>query len=467
MAFLRIHTGAKSGTVLQIKEPTVTIGRGEKVTVRLPDEGASRQHAEIFRVGELYFIRDLNSRNGTFVNDRRITEVILRGEDQIRIGETVLLFLERQDSLQSRLLKIQDGAAGLDSFRFRDTMVSAKAQTKPLARKAPHKNVALRVAQIIADETSIQAIYDDVVREVAQAFEGDRADLFLVEAVEPEIQLRSLASYDTKREGEVAISRTIVKEAIDHRDAVLCSNAVMDERFGEAQSVLKHALKSVLCVPLMAAGSTLGVLYVSNSQQAEAFSTEDLDQALQVGLELGALLRMLKLAEDREKVFKNALLLSVHVAAGDAAPVPAALAVATHSRAIAQTLGLSPEEVIGAWVAGAIHDLAISDGGGGHGMAKAAADLPGLQPILDAVECQDERHDGSGKPHGKVGDEIPLLGRVLSFAKEIDRLVRQGGPDGKSMTLEQALASLRSAAGEKFQADIVQAAMVAHRNGIL
>ena len=485
MALLRIHSGSRSGTSIAIQDPSLTIGRGEKVTLRLQDEGASRRHAEIFRVGGLYFIRDLDSRNGTYVNDHRITEVVLRAEDQIRIGETVLLFLEREDSVRSRVLRIQNGSEPLDSIKFRDTMVRAQSPSKPLEKKGARKNLTRRVAEIIAGEVDEQAIFDEVVREAAQAFESDRVDLLWIDSSEPELRFRSLSSFDTKKDGEIAISRTILLEAVERREAILCSNAGSDQRFGEAQSIMIHAIRSVICAPMLVLGTASAVLYISNSHRPEAFDKEDLEIAVQVCLQLSALLGMLEVFQSREETLRSALLLAVR-AAGDRKAdgrgaggergrgeeelktLEPSFSVASYSRAIAHAFGLPLEQVMSAWVAGALHSLrAPADEASREALRALAAGIPGLDPILDAVECQDERHDGSGKPKGRMGDEIPILGRVLSLAKEIDLLTRSGGPQGKGMSLHQALALLRETSGEKFQTDIVQACLVAHRSGKL
>ena len=68
------------------------IGRADDAAVHLPDPRVSRRHAMVEQVGEAYHITDLESANGTFVNDRRITEPTpLRPGDTIRIGRSELV----------------------------------------------------------------------------------------------------------------------------------------------------------------------------------------------------------------------------------------------------------------------------------------------------------------------------------------------------------------------------------------
>jgi hypothetical protein len=68
-----------------------TIGRGEKNTLQLDDEQASRNHAVIVRSNEGVWLQDLGSTNGTQVNGRLIRQpVMLESRDRVRIGNTVL-----------------------------------------------------------------------------------------------------------------------------------------------------------------------------------------------------------------------------------------------------------------------------------------------------------------------------------------------------------------------------------------
>jgi pSer/pThr/pTyr-binding forkhead associated (FHA) protein len=70
----------------------VTIGRSNDAPMRLTDQLASRTHARIDRRGSTFVLTDLNSTNGTFVNDRSVHDHVLRDGDRIRIGRTQLTF---------------------------------------------------------------------------------------------------------------------------------------------------------------------------------------------------------------------------------------------------------------------------------------------------------------------------------------------------------------------------------------
>lgn len=81
-----------AGGTLPVSADGVIIGRDPSCDLVLDDPEASRQHARISLSGGQWQIQDLRSRNGTFVEDRRVPSYSLRGGERIRIGQTELTF---------------------------------------------------------------------------------------------------------------------------------------------------------------------------------------------------------------------------------------------------------------------------------------------------------------------------------------------------------------------------------------
>ncbi len=86
--------GLTAGTVLPL-EGGLSIGRAPNNGLPVDDSFMSHMHARVMRRGSFFYVEDLGSTNGTFVNDQRITgDAQLRVRDQIRLGETVLRYEE-------------------------------------------------------------------------------------------------------------------------------------------------------------------------------------------------------------------------------------------------------------------------------------------------------------------------------------------------------------------------------------
>jgi pSer/pThr/pTyr-binding forkhead associated (FHA) protein/multidrug efflux pump subunit AcrA (membrane-fusion protein) len=87
-----------------------TIGRSADCSIRLDDGSASGHHAYIAAEGDALIVRDLESTNGTFVNESQITETTLHHGDVVRIGVTELRFLfSYQDPPAQVVLQFTDG----------------------------------------------------------------------------------------------------------------------------------------------------------------------------------------------------------------------------------------------------------------------------------------------------------------------------------------------------------------------
>lgn len=89
-AFLIFEEGILKGRKVPINKHSVIIGRGGRnmdCDIILPERQVSRQHAEIYLDQGLYYLRDLGSKNGTYVNDQLITEAVrLQDSDLIQIA---------------------------------------------------------------------------------------------------------------------------------------------------------------------------------------------------------------------------------------------------------------------------------------------------------------------------------------------------------------------------------------------
>ncbi len=98
---LTVLTGNAAGTTFKVVKGNALIGRGEKAEVRILDDGVSRFHARLrYDTGGRLYVSDLESRNGTFVNGRKIDDdTRLEAGDKIQVGRTTVLRFEYQDAL--------------------------------------------------------------------------------------------------------------------------------------------------------------------------------------------------------------------------------------------------------------------------------------------------------------------------------------------------------------------------------
>ena len=94
MASLLVISGSTAGDYYLLGQETVVLGRDESSPIQIVDEAVSRRHLRITATGKgSYAIEDLDSANGTFVNDAKLGSARSLGDgDVVRLGNTELMF---------------------------------------------------------------------------------------------------------------------------------------------------------------------------------------------------------------------------------------------------------------------------------------------------------------------------------------------------------------------------------------
>jgi two-component system, cell cycle response regulator len=102
---------------------TLRIGRERGNQIVLPSDSVSRRHCRIDKRKSAWFVKDLGSTNGTYVNDELIEEYQLRRGDQIKVGDTIFKYLSGQD-VEAQYhetiyrMTIMDGLTNVHNKRF-------------------------------------------------------------------------------------------------------------------------------------------------------------------------------------------------------------------------------------------------------------------------------------------------------------------------------------------------------------
>src|SRR5258708_2800959 len=85
--------GPDLGKRIELGSAAFQIGRSARNDLFIDQESVSRSHARITFDGRAHWVQDLQSTNGTFLNDDPVQERVLRDGDQLRIGQTILKFM--------------------------------------------------------------------------------------------------------------------------------------------------------------------------------------------------------------------------------------------------------------------------------------------------------------------------------------------------------------------------------------
>lgn len=140
---MRLRYTNSDGTVAEIKlgDRPLTIGRNPDSDIVLIDDRLSRIHCGLRLWDGEYYLKDLKSRNGTFVNGRRIEVTTLKPGDEVKVGQTILTFED-------------ENAPGADTaiHELNQEMAGGKGYTTILREIAPEVKRAPAPAPAAAPE---------------------------------------------------------------------------------------------------------------------------------------------------------------------------------------------------------------------------------------------------------------------------------------------------------------------------
>ena len=106
-----------------LADEAITVGRGAENRIVLDNDSVSRRHCRTEKRNGQWYVVDLDSTNGTYVNDEQVTELALRRGDQVKIGDTIVKFLSGSD-LEAQYhetiynMTIIDGLTGINNKRY-------------------------------------------------------------------------------------------------------------------------------------------------------------------------------------------------------------------------------------------------------------------------------------------------------------------------------------------------------------
>ena len=273
MASLFVIQGADQGKRFELADGAVGLGRDGSNAIRLHDHEVSRKHAEVRRDGEGFRVVDVGSANGTYLNGEPVDQAPLKAGDQLRVGQSVMLFDAAAPSSREMTSRVDFLALASPDDRSA-ILKSIPADEGPRVLQAPGSAgewlkerlaslaVMYRAAQTISSVVEVDDLLPQVLQLVFDSIGADRGAILLRddkgELAPKAVRWRGPPDPDER----LTISRTIVEHVLSQGQGVITSDAPADRRFGPAQSIVDLGIREAMCVPIQGRHATLGVLYV-------------------------------------------------------------------------------------------------------------------------------------------------------------------------------------------------------------
>lgn len=282
---------------------TLSIGRHDFNDIHLPDPSVSRFHVMLFPNPEgHYYFQDLGSQNGTYINGKKRDYGVINEEDQIKIGNYTLIFQKQAKKSRvekSHLTFMADENENdlMKTVHFYALSPRRKEEIEML-KENPEGLLLLyrlsRFANLTLDmEEALQGIVEELAKFLQPGTDHDPSLRIFIALLEPGgANLTCLAKFPSE-EGEIKVSRTIIRRLLDEKKALMAVDASVDERFKTqgafpAGSILGLQIKSVVCIPLEWDKEIKGFLYLSSSKKG-FFGERDLNLLTLIGADISAL----------------------------------------------------------------------------------------------------------------------------------------------------------------------------------
>lgn len=487
---LRGISGEVKGKVWE--HPTLLrAGRLASLEIVLDDSSVSRRHAEVRYGDNAWFVRDLESTNGTYVNGVRIGpgEQLLRPRDIVQFGKVAVIVepdeasSEGPPSNQHVVAAVSSNfECGLDRIAFtRDQLPRAGDQLKALLRAGHHA----------VHTHNEDQLFDNILNDAVSVLDAQRGAIVLAEndGPDPQFKLRALAVGHGEPAGRFHYSKKLTTRVFAKGESVLYSSLTQDDELKVTQSMHEGAMASVLCVLLRTPRRRLGVLHLDRGLFQNPFTEDDLILADALAAHVSAAIESAQLFRKQKDFFlKTITILAQAVELRDDYTGGHTRRVTRYASVLARQLELPDDQHELIKIGTPLHDIGkigIDDAilrkpgrltaGEFAAMqehttkgAEILSTIPELRPILPIVRNHHERWDGTGYPDRLAGEEIPLLARIVAVADAFDAMTsdRPYHENRRGKPAKAAFAEVERQSGRQFDPTCA-AAFLAARDAIL
>lgn len=277
----------------ELKGIEAIIGRLPECDVQLPSNMVSRKHARVYKDGDEFFIEDLGSGNGTFVNGQKIAGPRkLAHDDRLKFGPLLVRFESanpgpsRDDSVFAALNRAKPNVAveiEEDQGQVSSTIMGALESSSGfgLLESRPQEKLKaiLEISRALAGTLEVEKLLPKILDSLFQIFPAaDRGCILLKDPVTNDMVPRAMRH---RREGEdssVKLSRTILRSVLEQKKAILSADAASDSRFDASESISALTIRSMMCVPMLdLQGQPVGIINIDTQNPLMQFKGDDLE----------------------------------------------------------------------------------------------------------------------------------------------------------------------------------------------
>jgi putative nucleotidyltransferase with HDIG domain len=460
----------------------VRIGRQAQSELQLNDSSISRCHAELaFVDSQGWFVRDLGSTNGTFLNGIRVgpEECKVRVRDLLQVGNVVMR-VAGMDQAEVSTVENFYGTMHVEATAQHSWEQAFAVVARHVAQHPESGSQLLgllRSGHALHNNHSFDELLQGNLEDAVRALGARRGALLLADEMTGQLTLHASTGKARERPAAAHYSRTLVQRCLARGESLLSSDLGMEADW-RSDSINNANASSILCALLRSPQRRLGVLYMDRGALQMPFSVADLHLADAVAASIAGSIEsgQFLLAKQRSWFIQTVITLAQTIELRDPYTAGHAERVTEYALLLAEELKLPAQARQQIEIGGPLHDIGkigvrdsvlskqgrLSDDEYEHMKshtvkgAAILATIPDLEAIVPIIRNHHERWDGRGYPDRLAGEGIPLVSRIVAVADAFDAMT-SNRPYRSPLTLEAALEQLRLGIGTQFDPQCARA----------
>lgn len=284
-----------------------TIGRDVYNSLTLQDPEISRSHAIIFDQGDETFVKDLNSRNGVYVNGDLVNEQVIHDGDEIIVGSVIIFFNPPQD------MNVERSLSRRGEYLYEKQMNSDAKAAQPVtvftteqmdcAIEGLYDNPAntsfftltnaldlLRAHMEMSRQTDTTDLFRITLRRALKTIGGSRGVVMESDSAKEKLKVRSIRAMDDSS-SEIEIAQQVLRVVLRAERCVVCPDVKNDPRFSKIAGKGRHSIQGFVACPIMAGSNYFGFIYLEAENPETRYDYVDLRSLYFMTSHMAALLQ--------------------------------------------------------------------------------------------------------------------------------------------------------------------------------
>ena len=252
MPTLRVVVDGETTEVFHLYKKVTSIGRSMDCDIAIKDLDVASSHCHIHFDGRVFRMAPIERDNKIFINGKRRRKWDLAQGDQVRLGNTEML------------------------FSLYDEPVAAEEAARTAIELPPYRRL-FEVSSMLLGRYDLNDLLRKLMDAVIDVTNADKGFLILLEDNVLRVKVARNVRSENIDNAVTHLSDSIIAKVVRTKTPLIISDALNDEEFNTSMSVINLKLCSVMCVPLMDKDSLLGLIYVGNDNVVELFENQTME----------------------------------------------------------------------------------------------------------------------------------------------------------------------------------------------